>query len=240
MTEQYRFAFKHPTTIVLAGPTQSGKTYFLVEAMLQHRIDPMPQRIVWVFGEWQPLYEVVQKAFPHVEFVKDYSKQLYESFAPNVRNMLILDDQMENKMATKRGDNGATKFFTQGSHHRNLTIVYIVQNLFNQDPAMRTISLNTQYMVLFKNVRDTTQIRLLGRQMYMNADFLADCYKDATSRPHGYLLIVFHKDMCDNLRILTNVLGEDGNEYPTAYVPTNDLAGRRVNNSGATANCSGF
>jgi hypothetical protein len=57
---------------------------------------------------------------------------------------------MENKLATKRGDNGATKFFAQGSHQRNLTVVYIVQNLFNQDPAMRTISLNRQYMVLFK------------------------------------------------------------------------------------------
>ena len=46
-------------------------------------------------------------------------------------------------------------------------------------------------MVLFKNVRDTSQIRLLGRQMYMNADFLADRYEDATSGPHGYLYIAF-------------------------------------------------
>ena len=226
MATLYRFAFQSPTTIVLAGPTNSGKTYFLVEALLQQRFEPMPQRIVLVFSEWQPLYEVVRKAFPHVEFVKDYSKQLYETFTPNVRNMLVLDDQMENKLATKRGDNGATKFFTQGSHHRNLTVVYIVQNLFNQDPAMRTISLNTQYMVLFKNVRDKTQIRPLGRQMYLNADFLADCYNDATSREHGYLLIVFHKDCCDNLRILANVLGEEGQANPTAYVPANELAGR--------------
>lgn len=229
MSSSYKFHFMHPTTIVLAGPTQSGKTYFLVEAMLQHRFQPMPERIVWVFGEWQPLYDVVKKAFPHIEFVKDFSKDLYDTFTPNVRNLLVLDDQMENKQATRRGDNGTTKFFTQGSHHRNLTVVYIVQNLFNQDPAMRTISLNTQYMVLFKNVRDVTQIRLLGRQMYMNADFLADCYQDATSRPHGYLLIVFHKDACDALRILTNVLGEDGEPYPTAYVPVKELSMARAN-----------
>jgi hypothetical protein len=228
-----KFVFKHPTTVLLAGPTQCGKTYFLVQAMLQQRFQPMPQRIVWVFGEWQPLYETVQKAFPHVEFVKDYSKQLYETFTPNMRNMLILDDQMENKLATKRGDNGATKFFTQGSHHRNLTVVYIVQNLYNHDPAMRTISLNTQYMVLFKNVRDTTQIRLLGHQMWCkDADFVADCYNDATSRPHGYLLIVFEKDTCNELRILTDVLGENG-PCAIAYVPTNTLAGRRVTTDAA-------
>ena len=32
-------------------------------------------------------------------------------------------------------------FFTKGSHHRNLSIIYIVQNIFHQGKEMRNISL---------------------------------------------------------------------------------------------------
>jgi hypothetical protein len=158
----------------------------------------------------QPAYEELARDVPvPIEFVKGFTNELYETFDPRVRNLLVLDDQMENKLATKRGDNGAVKFFTQGSHHRNLTVVYIVQNLFNQDPAMRTISLNTHHMVLFKNPRDATQIRTLSQQMYPdNSRILVDAYRDATSRPYGYLLLNLRPDACDALRILTDVFDE--------------------------------
>jgi hypothetical protein len=212
----YRFAFAHPTTVVLAGPTQCGKTHFLITAILDSRFHPEPQRIVWVYGEWQRAYEELAQQLPHIQFVKGFTNELYESFDSRVRNLLILDDQMENKAAHKRGENAVAKFFTQGSHHRNLTVVYLVQNLFNQDKSMRTISLNTHYMVLFKNPRDATQIRTLGCQMYPeNVRLLTDAYRDATSKPYGYLLVNLRPEACDALRILTDVLAEQS----TAYVP---------------------
>jgi hypothetical protein len=142
---------------------------------------------VWVYGEMQSAYEEPAHNVPvHIDFVKGFSNELYETFDPRLRNLVVLDDQVENKAVHKRGDNAATKFFTQGSHHRNLTVVYIVQNLFNQDAPLRTISLNTHYMVLFKNPRDATQIRTLSQQMYPdNSRLLGDAYRDATSQPYG-------------------------------------------------------
>ena len=216
-----RFYFKHPTTIVLAGPTQCGKTHFLVKAIREQCFKPEPQRIVWVYGEMQSAYGELARDTPvTIEFTKGFTNELYETFDPRVCNLLILDDQMENKAVHKRGDNAVTKFFTQGSHHRNITIVYIVQNLFNQDASMRTISLNTHYMVLFKNPRDATQIRTLSQQMYPdNSRMLIDAYRDATSQPYGYLLLNLRPDACDALRILTNVF----DEQPTAYVPADHV-----------------
>ena len=212
----YRFSFVHPTTIVLAGPTQCGKTHFLVTAILDRRFRPEPQRIVWIYGEWQQVYEELAQQLPHIQFVKGFTTELYDTFDPKTRNLLILDDQMENKAAHRRGENAVVKFFTQGSHHRNLTVVYIVQNLFNQDRSMRTISLNTHYMLLFKNPRDATQIRTLGYQMYPeNARLLTEAYRDATSKPYGYLLVNLRPDACDALRLQSDVFAEQ----PTAYVP---------------------
>ena len=211
-----RFFFQHPTTIVLAGPTQCGKTHFLIRAIREGLFKPEPQRIVWVFSEMQSAYADLVREIPSIEFLKGFTSELYEAFDPSVRNLLILDDQMESKAAHKRGDNDVTKFFTQGSHHRNLTVVYIVQNLFNQDAAMRTVSLNTHYMVLFKNPRDATQIRTLNQQMYPdNPHMLVEAYRDATSQPYGYLVLNLRPDACDALRILTDVFAEK----PAAYVP---------------------
>jgi hypothetical protein len=71
------------------------------------------------------------------------------------------------------GGSGLANFFTQGSHHRNLTVIYIVQDLFHQSRVMRTVSLNSHYLVLFKNPRDKLQIRNLVTQMHSNdAKFL--------------------------------------------------------------------
>ena len=54
-----------------------------------------------------------------------------------------------------------TKFFTRGSHHLNLTIFCLVQNLFFR--GIRTISLNSQIVVLFKNPCDSQQVSFFSR-----------------------------------------------------------------------------
>jgi hypothetical protein len=147
-----------------------------------------------------------------IEFVKDYEpKPLYESISPATRNMLVLDDQMDSE--NMKG-NTLCKFFTQGSHHRNLTVLYIVQNLFNQDKSMRTVSLNSHYLVLFKNPRDMTQIRSLAQQMYpKQAWFLVDAFDDATAKPFTYILLDLRSDTPDEIRVRARMFDKD----PTVY-----------------------
>ena len=55
---------------------------------------------------------------------------------------------------------------------------------------MCNISLNTHYIILFENPRDSQQISTLAGQMYPgNLQFLIEAYQDATKKPHGYLFI---------------------------------------------------
>ena len=52
-------------------------------------------------------------------------------------------------------------------------VICIVQNLFHQGKGNRSISLNSHYLVLFKNPRDKLQILTLAKQMYPGqTDFL--------------------------------------------------------------------
>ena len=77
------------------------------------------------------------------------------------RNLIVLDDLM----AQSRKDKRIADLFTKGSHHRNLSIIYIVQNIVHQGKEMRNISLNAHYIVLFKSPRDKQQMSMLARQV---------------------------------------------------------------------------
>jgi hypothetical protein len=203
--------FQHPTTVMIAGPTGCGKTQFLVNVFKFGMIRPHPQRIVWIYSEWQPAYDEIRSLIKgsSVEFVKDFDDNLYQTIDPAIRNVVVLDDQMENENMHKNGGSKLAKFFTQGSHHRNLTIIYIVQNVFHRSPAMRTVSLNSHYLVLFANPRDKTQIRTLATQMYPDSPhFLMDAFKDATSSPYGYLVVDLRPNTPNILRARTNIFDE--------------------------------
>jgi hypothetical protein len=118
------------------------------------------------------------------------------------RNLLVLDNLMAQSCKDKR----IADLFTKGSHHRNLSIIYIVQNIFHQGKEMRNISLNAHYIVLFKSLRDKQQICMLARQINPGKvqEFMS--YEDATSRPHGYLMLDLKPTTDDQQRLKTNVL----------------------------------
>ena len=59
-----------------------------------------------------------------------------------------------------RGDKRIADLFTKGSDHQNLSVIYIVQNIFQQGRETRNISLNARYIVLFKSPQDKQQICL--------------------------------------------------------------------------------
>ena len=77
-------------------------------------------------------------------------------FDVNKRNLIVFDEQMIDASKDKR----IVNLFTRGSHHRNLSVIYIVQNLFHQGKASGSKSLN-HYLVLFKNPRDKCKSLLL-------------------------------------------------------------------------------
>ena len=75
--------------------------------------------------------------------------------------------------------------FTKISHHRNISVLYLTQNLFDKNRFARTISLNAHYYVLFKNPRDAIEFAMLARQIHPNdSRFAVEAYRDATSLPY--------------------------------------------------------
>ena len=97
----------------------------------------------------------------------------------------MLDDLIDSAYSTK-----ASELFTKGLHHRNISLVIITQNVFQQGLSSRDISLNSKYVVVFKNPRDKTQIVHLVRHVYQ--EYISSFHKtylEACTDPHSYLFL---------------------------------------------------
>jgi hypothetical protein len=136
-----------------------------------------------------------------------------EEFTSDETNLLILDDLM----SAASGSTSVANLFTRASHHRNMSVILILQNLYHQGKSMRDISLNTKYTVLFKNPHDKGQIKHLGRQVFPeHPHFLISAYEQATTRPHGYIIIDFDQYTNEDERVKTGIFPP---EIPMTFKP---------------------
>lgn len=147
-------------------------------------IDVEIVEIVWCYGVSQLLHDELSdqisvpirffEGVPRVDDINSIKK------GPKI---IVLDDLM-GKYAKQ-----CVELFTVGSHHFSWSIFNLIQNIFHQSKGSRDMSLNSHYIVFFKNPRDRLQIAHFGRQMYPeDSKFVAEAYADATKRPHGYLV----------------------------------------------------
>ena len=195
--------FIHPFTCLIAGPTQSGKTTLLKKILENNQlyIQPPPTRVIYCYSRWQDNFDILKLSIPNIEFkiglidIDELSKEQ--------NNLVILDDLM----TESEKDNSILNLFTVDSHHKNISVILISQNLFSQGKYSRTISLNCQYLIILNNPRDKSQIYFLARQMYpTNPNFLIECYNDATeNKEYGYLFIDLKQSTQKDFRIQSGI-----------------------------------
>ena len=185
-----------PWTLLVAGPTGAGKTSLTADIVrnITTYSDFTPKKIYVIYREMQPLYKTLSGPCP-IEFVHG----LGEDFKHDIDSLLIIDDLQIS--ADKRV---ISELFTIKSHHANCSIIYLVQNLFDKDPRHRVVSLNSHYIVLFRNPRDRSQIQHLGKQM-LSPQLIQFAYKRATAQPHSYLLVDLKQNTPDFARFRASV-----------------------------------
>lgn len=202
--------FKENHTAVIAGPTRSGKTEFTVKS-IENAIfvmDPPPDKIIWYYTEYQPK---LHKRLAHLVEFRQGCPQMSDFADDNSYKWVILDDLQENC------DKEISAMFTKGSHHRNMSVWFIMQNFFHKGKEIRTITLNAHYIVLFKNPRDKQQVSILARQMYGNdSQVMEQAYSLATQAPHGYLLIDATQGIRDHLRLRSKIFPGEAMEIYTS------------------------
>lgn len=201
--------FKHSATYLLSGPTGSGKTSFIKRFLAQRNalIDTYIEEVIYCLPEDQ----IADESIPYTRLhrgVPDIS--LFKDLKPRI---VILDDLLSCV------DANVVELFIRGSHHYNLSVMFVVQNLFSKNKGCRDISLNSHYIFLMKNPRDKQQINTLARQISPeDSRFICEAYKDATEKPYGYLLLDLHQTTPESYRVRTNIFFNDSPRN-IVYIP---------------------
>ena len=180
------------------------KVFSLGPCMLHHRdelFEPKITKIIFCYGEYQSAFDSMKQTIPNPTFVEGFPEDLNDMLCTNC--LVIVDDLMSQCSQNP----SMSDLFTKGSHHRGVSVMYLTQNLFPPGRQSRTISLNSHYMIVFKNPRDSLGISTLACQMYPHStNFLLQSFQDATKRPYGYLLLDLHQLTPENMRLRTNIL----------------------------------
>ncbi len=134
------------------------------------------------------MYAEMAKTIPNLSFIEGVPPNLHDETFIDSRfpHLIVFDDLM--KDATKSQE--VCELYTEGAHHRNLSVISLMQNLFNKGKENRTMNLNSHYLVIFKNPRDRQQVAVLGQQMYPHrSSYFMEKFNAATSQPYGCLVV---------------------------------------------------
>lgn len=199
---------RHPSTMICAGQTGSGKSFF-TKKLLENKNNvfaPLPPKhVILFYREWQKLYEEMRAGNLVNEFIKGMpdEKTLKKLLSKNMKNsgtLVIFDDLMSDI------GNTLSNCFTVYSHHYNTTVLLLIQSLFLENKSYRICSLNSHYIILMKNKRDGASVSYLARQISpYNTRYITQAYAKATENPYSYLLFDMRQETNDLIRIRNNI-----------------------------------
>lgn len=201
--------FRHPSTILIAGPSFSGKTEF-TKRLIKHKeamFSPPPDRVIWCYSQNQESYRDIDEGVEFFEGLYDV-----DNLDSSKNTLIIFDDLAVSEESQKY----MADIFTIKSHHKNMTACFLTQNIMPPSRYGRTISINSGYFILMKSPRDRLQVTCLARQIYPSkSKFFLEAYSDATKEPHSYLLVDFGQQTDENLRLRSNVFPD---QRTTVYI----------------------
>ncbi|CAH3154550.1 unnamed protein product [Porites lobata] len=216
--------FRHKFSLLVVGPSQSGKTVFVEQIRTRDRIvyeTNKPRRILWYYSQWQDRYEALKSAIgKDIKFFRGlptFQEDLRE-IDSKYNNVIIFDDLMAEAIESPI----VSRLFTQG-RHRNASVILLLQNMFPKGKFNTDISRNAQYMALFRSPSDRKQIGIVAERMFdKNRQRFMTAYYQETERPYGYIFVDNKPDTPSDKQVLSDIFGSC-RRYPTINSPAKSV-----------------
>ena len=183
---------------IIFGATGVGKTEFILEVIRQRLVHPFPRNIFYLYSIEQDFMSTWnQNELQPIKFIKGLNFDQVDTSEPS---MVVIDDLLlsTNKIVAE--------MFILGSHHKQISLFFLTQNLFPNCDLFRTMSANAHYYVIFHNQRNFRQVHTLARQIYVGKDLarISNAYKKAAERQRGFIVLSFAPELPDELTVVTD------------------------------------
>ena len=209
--------FSHPTQIIISGPTKAGKTT-LTTQILAHRdlmfANPPLQEIYW-FYTMEPSISQPRALLPGVNFIQGHpTMEKLESMDVSVPKLVVLDDMMD--MVDKKATfEDLKRLFTAVSHHNNMTVIFIVQDLYVHKNMTRLAN-QAENILAMCNGAAGYQVAKLSNKLFGpgHEPFIRWAILHTLSHsPYGYLLLSTGAGVPECRRVRSKILPEEDNTF---------------------------
>ena len=190
--------------IFLSGPSGCGKTTFIIDLVknLDRISASPPSKVIYFYKEWQPKFSEMEKLYG-INFIEDNDMIIEQIKEFNTPALVIFDD-----MLNSNNLKAVAQLFTVYGRHLNLCLAFLTQRLFNNNEFFRQISQNCDYMTVFKNPRNSMEIRTLAHQITPKTLELLDIYQKATKNPFSYILINLTQEGLPQLKYINDIFSK--------------------------------
>ena len=202
--------FHTPCSIVVSAASSCGKTQ-LVAKILDHLswcFDKPTRRVIYCYAHHQDVFEKLEKDHENITFHNCLPTEdiLEEISDPTHHDLLILDD-----FAKESGESGLIEsLFVRGSHHTNVSVILLTQNLYHNTRFRRTQALNTHYNLFLRNPMGIDQIATFARQRFQGrSKAFLETYLKVTTPLYSYLLVDSHPRSDPTYSVRTGVFPRD-------------------------------
>lgn len=179
--------------------------------------DKKPAHTIFYYASWQETYDLMKaeglvdewrNESPSMNHISAVAAQ-YES----VGGIQVIIDDMMSQINSE-----IETLFTVSSHHSNISTIFVTQNLYQDHKSFRTMKLNANYIVLFKNPGNLKQAQTFFRSYRpQHANELGRIYEKMTGDGYTYMLIDLHQTTPEAVRIRTKIFPD---EVCEVYMPT--------------------
>jgi hypothetical protein len=206
MKKMFDIRLKENFKLFISGPSRCGKTFYVSELLenIESFAKEPPETVLYVYKIWQSKFDEMKTVVDL--FVEDNENviQQIKEVSLGQRIFVIFDDLINSKSL---GDI-ATLFNVDG-RHMNMSMAFLSQRMFVNNEYFRQISQNCDYFCVFKNPRNSSEIRTLAQQLTPGSLGLIEIYKEATKSPFSYLFINLTQECNIKVKYLSHLFNEN-------------------------------
>ena len=182
----YDIRLKENFKLFVSGPSRCGKTFFVADMLqnIQTFAKQPPSLVVYIYKVWQTKFDEMSNVV-HI-FLEDQKNIVdkIKEYATGAPILIVFDDMINSSSLSE-----LAPLFTVDARHMNMSLVFLTQRMFVNDEYFRQISQNCDYFIIFKNPRNSSEIRTLAQQITPGSLHLINMYIEATKEPFSYLFI---------------------------------------------------